>query len=61
MQSATSVMKFSELITLLEENDFSLVLQKEAIRYYAKGCIENSFALPTMKPMRLLLEVVMLS
>jgi len=61
MQSATSVMKFSELITLLEENGFSLVLQKEAIQYYAKGCIENSFALPTMKPMRLLLEVVMLS
>ena len=34
-------MKFSELITLLEENGFSLVRQKGSIRYYAKGGVEK--------------------
>lgn len=29
-------MKFSELVRLLEENDFSLVKEKGSIRYYGK-------------------------
>lgn len=32
-------MKFSELVRLLEQNNFSLVKEKGSIRYYAKsGC-----------------------
>jgi predicted RNA binding protein YcfA (HicA-like mRNA interferase family) len=29
-------MKFSELVRLLEQNDFALVREKGSIRYYAK-------------------------
>jgi predicted RNA binding protein YcfA (HicA-like mRNA interferase family) len=30
-------MKFSELVRLLEQNDFRLIKEKGSIRYYAKG------------------------
>ena len=34
-------MKFSELVKLLEENDFTLMRQKGSIRYYAKSGVEK--------------------
>ncbi|MBN2075062.1 MAG: type II toxin-antitoxin system HicA family toxin [Dehalococcoidales bacterium] len=34
-------MKFSELVRLLEKNEFSLIKEKGSIRYYGKEGVEN--------------------